>query len=44
MPFRFSALEIPDVILIEPTTFADPRGCFVETYKHSEFLRAGISG
>ncbi len=43
MPFRFSALEIPDVILIESTTFEDPRGCFVETYKRSEFLKAGIA-
>lgn len=42
MPFRFSALEIPEVILIEATAFEDPRGCFVETYKRSEFLNAGI--
>ena len=42
MPFRFVGLEIPDVILIEPKAFADPRGFFAETYKRSEFEAAGI--
>jgi dTDP-4-dehydrorhamnose 3,5-epimerase len=40
--FRFTRLEVPDVILIEPTVFEDARGCFLETYKRGEFLAAGI--
>jgi len=42
MPFNFSRLEIPDVILIEPLSFEDERGVFMETYKYSDFARAGI--
>jgi dTDP-4-dehydrorhamnose 3,5-epimerase len=42
MPFRFTALEIPDVILVEPKAFQDSRGFSVETYRRSEFLPAGI--
>ena len=42
MPFSFSRLEIPEVILIEPLVFRDQRGFFMETYKHSEFAREGI--
>jgi dTDP-4-dehydrorhamnose 3,5-epimerase len=42
MPFSFKRLEIPDVILVEPKVFGDDRGFFVETYKQSEFLEAGI--
>jgi dTDP-4-dehydrorhamnose 3,5-epimerase len=33
---------MPDVILIEPRLFPDPRGFFFESYKKSEFHRAGI--
>lgn len=43
MPFRFSRLELPEVMLIEPKVFADDRGFFVETYKHSEFAQNGIA-
>ena len=39
MPFRFSRLELPEVILIEPKVFADDRGFFMETYKYSEFVQ-----
>lgn len=42
MPFTFQRLEIPDVILIEPKVYSDPRGFFIETYKKSEFLEHGI--
>lgn len=42
MPFRFERLQIPDVILIEPTVFPDERGFFMETYKYSEFAAFGI--
>jgi dTDP-4-dehydrorhamnose 3,5-epimerase len=42
MPFEFSPLEIPALILIKPQVFDDGRGFFVELYKHSDFARAGI--
>ena len=37
MPFKFSKLSIPEVVLIEPRIFADPRGFFVELFKSTEF-------
>jgi dTDP-4-dehydrorhamnose 3,5-epimerase len=43
MPFRFSRLDLPEVILIEPTVFPDDRGFFMETYKYSDFVRNGIA-
>jgi len=42
MPFTFTRLQVPDVILIEPQVFGDARGFFLETYKHSTFAAAGI--
>lgn len=42
MPFKFSPLEIPDLILIEPVFFKDERGFFMEIYKYSDFAQAGI--
>ena len=42
MPFNFRQLEIPDVILVEPKLFGDERGFFMEVYKHSDFVEAGI--
>jgi dTDP-4-dehydrorhamnose 3,5-epimerase len=42
MPFKFKRLKIPEVILIEPGIFKDGRGFFIETYKYSDFARAGI--
>jgi len=42
MPFHFRRLEIHDIILIEPDVFKDKRGFFMETYKHSDFVRIGI--
>jgi len=43
MPFRFTSLELPEVVLIEPTIFRDDRGFFLETYKYSEFSHHCIS-
>ena len=43
MPFRFTRLEIPEVVLIEPAVFSDERGFFMEAYKYSEFAAFGIS-
>ena len=42
MPFRFQRLELPDIMVIEPTAFEDDRGMFMETYRASEFVAAGI--
>ncbi len=42
MPFRFTRLDLPEVVLIEPKVFPDERGFFLETYKHSEFVGNGI--
>ena len=42
MAFRFERLSIPDVILIEPKVHRDERGFFMEAYKQSAFVAAGI--
>jgi len=43
MPFRFCRLAIPEIIMVEAQAFADDRGFFLETYKHSEFAAYGIT-
>lgn len=43
MAFRFSRLEIPDVVLVVPPNHLDERGWFRETYKRSEFAAHGIA-
>ena len=43
MPFEFKKLEIPDVQLVVPRKFGDPRGFFMETYKRSDFHANGIT-
>jgi dTDP-4-dehydrorhamnose 3,5-epimerase len=43
MPFEFTTLEIPGLLLIQPKIFGDDRGFFFETYKYSEFSAAGIT-
>lgn len=42
MPFTFTPLSIPEVILVEPRVFADDRGFFLETYQYADFVAAGI--
>lgn len=42
MPFSFTRMAIPDVVLVEPRVFPDDRGFFTETYKRSDFERNGI--
>jgi len=42
MPFNFEKTEINDVILVKPKVFGDDRGFFMETYKESDFEKAGI--
>jgi dTDP-4-dehydrorhamnose 3,5-epimerase len=38
------SLAIPDVLLLTPRRFADPRGFFSETWHQSRFAEAGIPG
>jgi dTDP-4-dehydrorhamnose 3,5-epimerase len=42
MPFEFDKVEIPGPILIRPRVFDDGRGFFLELYKHSDYVKAGI--
>ncbi|MGQ5712408.1 dTDP-4-dehydrorhamnose 3,5-epimerase [Desulforudis sp. DRI-14] len=42
MPFTFTPLTIPDVILVEPKVFGDERGFFMETYNYRDFAAFGI--
>ena len=42
MPFTFTPLDIPDVILIEPRVFPDDRGFFFESFKASDFEKANL--
>lgn len=43
MPFKFTKLTIPEVILIEPSRLVDDRGFFMEMYKRSDFAKEGIT-
>jgi dTDP-4-dehydrorhamnose 3,5-epimerase len=43
MSFEFRQLAISGVVLIAPQVSRDGRGRFLETYKHSDFARAGIT-
>jgi dTDP-4-dehydrorhamnose 3,5-epimerase len=42
MPFTFKNLEIEGLVLVEPRVFPDERGFFLESYKESEFVKAGL--
>lgn len=42
MPFSFAPLDISDVILVEPKVFPDNRGFFFESFKASDFEKAGL--
>ena len=42
VPFTFTPLGLPEVLLVTPRFFPDDRGVFAETYKHSEFVAAGV--
>lgn len=41
--FNFIETEIEDVYIIEPKKFGDDRGYFMETYKESDFIEAGLN-
>lgn len=42
MPISFSPTQVPGVLLVEPGVVGDERGWLAETYKRSEFQKAGI--
>jgi dTDP-4-dehydrorhamnose 3,5-epimerase len=41
---RVVPAEIPEVLLIEPELYADPRGFFLETYHAGRYAEHGIAG
>ncbi len=43
MPFTFERCRLPGLVVIRPRVFPDGRGYFLESYKESDFARAGIS-
>jgi len=44
MPFTFTKAPIEGLIIIEPRAYPDERGYFMESYKQSDFEKAGILG
>lgn len=40
--FKFTALNIPGLYVIEPKIFGDNRGYFMEVYNYNEFKEAGL--
>jgi dTDP-4-dehydrorhamnose 3,5-epimerase len=42
MPFSFEAQAIPGVFLITPKLFGDQRGFFMETFRASDWMQAGL--
>lgn len=43
MPFKFIETPIKELLIIEPRVFNDGRGYFLETFKESDFVKAGIT-
>jgi dTDP-4-dehydrorhamnose 3,5-epimerase len=41
---RFVRTEIPEVLIVEPDVFQDPRGFFLETYHAEKYRDGGITG
>ena len=39
---KVTPTALPDVLVIEPVIFADPRGCFGETYRADRYAALGI--
>lgn len=39
---KFSPTQLPEVILVEPKVFGDPRGFFLETYHADRYKEGGI--
>ena len=41
--FAFVPAAVPGLVIVQPRVFPDDRGFFMESYKESDFLRAGIA-
>jgi len=41
---KFTPTSLPEVILIEPDVYRDPRGFFLETYHQRKYAENGIGG
>ncbi len=41
---KYTSIEIPDVLLIEPKVYKDSRGFFLETFQREKYRELGISG
>jgi dTDP-4-dehydrorhamnose 3,5-epimerase len=41
---RFVPTELPEVVVIEPDVYRDPRGFFLETYQADKYRAGGIAG
>jgi dTDP-4-dehydrorhamnose 3,5-epimerase len=39
---KFTATALPEVVVIEPDVFADPRGFFLETYHAQRYASGGV--
>jgi len=44
MPFSFKEGPLAGLAIVEPRSFPDGRGAFMESYKASDFAAAGING
>ncbi len=42
MPFDFRSTHLNGVLIIQPCMFKDDRGFFMESYRKSDFVKAGI--
>ena len=40
---RFTPSELPEVLIIDPDVYRDPRGFFLETYNERRYRESGIS-
>jgi dTDP-4-dehydrorhamnose 3,5-epimerase len=40
MPYQVTPTDIPEVLILEPKVFGDPRGFFFESYSAKDFLQA----
>jgi dTDP-4-dehydrorhamnose 3,5-epimerase len=44
MPFEFEKLRLEGCVLVKPRVFPDDRGFAMESFKRSDFVKAGIPG
>jgi dTDP-4-dehydrorhamnose 3,5-epimerase len=42
VPFEFDRAPLEGLLVVRPLVFPDDRGCFFESYKESDFRKAGI--